>query len=79
MLGLIVNLIEHVATCICAKPLQTTGRTALFFAAENGHDAAVSILLAYGADPNQKDVVNFITLNWYKIEPEEKMVTPIVL
>ena len=34
-----------------------TGRTAVFFAAENGHDAAAHILVAYGADPNQQDVV----------------------
>ena len=38
-----------------------TGRTAVFFAAENGHDAAAHILVAYGADPNQQDVVNFVT------------------
>ena len=30
----------------------------MFFAAENGHDVATSILVAYGADPDQQDVVN---------------------
>ena len=33
----------------------------MFFAAENGHDAATSILVAYGADPNQQDVVKSVT------------------
>ena len=40
--------------------MQATGRTALFFAAENGHDAATSILVAHGADPNQQDVVKSV-------------------
>ena len=31
----------------------------MFFAAENGHDIATSILVAYGADTDQKDVVKF--------------------
>ena len=43
-------------------PLQTSGRSALFFAAENGHDVAVTILLAYGADPHQTDLVLTMTL-----------------
>ena len=34
-----------------------SGRSALFFAAENGHDTATAILLAYGADPRQEDAV----------------------
>ena len=42
--------------------LQTSGRSALFFAADNGHDVAVAILLAYGADPHQTDLVLTITL-----------------
>ena len=29
----------------------------LFFAAENGHHETVDILLAYGADPQRKDLV----------------------
>ena len=37
--------------------LQESGRSALFFAAEEGQDVAVSILLAYGADPHLTDVV----------------------
>lgn len=36
---------------------QATGRSALFYAAENGQDAAITILLAYGADPHLKDKV----------------------
>ena len=40
--------------------MQATGRTALFFAAENGHNAATSILVAHGADPNQQDVVKSV-------------------
>ena len=40
---------------------QARGKTSLFFAAENGHDVATSILVAYGADPNQQDVVKSVT------------------
>ena len=40
--------------------MQATGQTALFFAAENGHDAATSILVAHGADLNQQDVVKSV-------------------
>ena len=38
---------------------QVRGKTSLYFAAENGHDVATSILVAYGADPHQKDMVKY--------------------
>lgn len=40
-----------------------SGRSAVFFAAENGYDTATAILLAFGADPNQKDTVYMLKLN----------------
>ena len=35
----------------CRRP---TVKTSLFFAAENDHEIAVAILLAYGADQSQQ-------------------------
>ena len=47
--------------------LQATGRTALFFAAENRQDVAISILLAYGADPHLKDLVLYYIIGLLKL------------
>ena len=39
------------------------------FAAANGHDAIVTLLLAAGADPNLKDMVGI----WYRVRARPGM------
>ena len=55
----VTQIVHSMLSENCVYFPQSTGRTALFFAAENGHDAAAAILLAHGADPHQKDLVCF--------------------
>lgn len=47
------------------------GWTPLQWAAENGHEAIIKLLLAKGADPNSKDNIGWTPLQWAEIKGDE--------
>ena len=59
------NITDEVCLCLhvwimyhCSLCLQTAGRSALFFAAEEGHVKITKILVSGGADVDLKDKVD---------------------
>ena len=60
------NITEKVGLCLhvwimyhCSLCVQTTGRSAIFFAAENGNVEITKLLVSGGADVDLKDKVDW--------------------
>ena len=49
--------------CLCVICIHQGGRTPLFVAAENKHEAVVSVLLAAGADTNLQNKVPLLVIS----------------